>query len=171
LSALVNKKIKVKDIADTRTEFFQAQKVAYQFLARRSHSCLEMKEKLQTRGFSPEVVSSVLEELESKNYLNDRVFAMDWAKKAIEHKHLGPHALRMRLHLKGIDREIIEEILQKIYSETDEEQVAQRAIKKRLEDMRQGHQSSTLGRKLAGYLARKGFTPEVIEKVLKNEIQ
>jgi regulatory protein len=112
-----------------------------------------------------------MKELEARHYLDDRVFALTWAQKVVEHRQLGPLALRTGLHLKGIDREIIEEVLQKIYGCNDEEQVAQRAIKKRLEGMRPGLKSSALGRNLGGYLARKGFTPGVIEKVLRSTEQ
>jgi regulatory protein len=159
----------VKNVASVQKTLIRARRLAYQVLARRDRSRLEIIEKLQRCGFGSDIVTSVIKELEAKAYLNDRHFALSWAQKAVERKQLGPLALERELELKGVDQEIIQEVLQKIRHEISEEQLALRAIKKRLERVRSGGPQS-LGRYLVGYLVRKGFTPEVIEKVLKHDI-
>ena len=146
-----------------------AKKLAYQAIARRDHTRSEMIEKLQKHGFEPEIVSSVIGELEDRAYLDDQLFALNWAQKAVERKQLGPLALQRELELKGIDPKIIRGVLQKICEAVGEEQLAMKAIKKKRQHARGS--GSKAFRYLANYLARKGFTPEVIEKVLKNEVQ
>lgn len=147
-----------------------ARRLAYQALARRDHSRLEIIEKLQRRGFDPAIVSSVVKGLEAENYLNDRLFAITWAQKAMEQKHLGPLALRTGLQMKGIDREVADEVLQRIYGGGEEESCAAKAIRKWLGGIK-GASSAGFRSRLASYLSRKGFTPEVIEKVLKDDIE
>jgi len=163
--------LRLKDLASERI-LNQARSFAYQALARRGHSRRELEEKLQRHGFGAETVSSVLKELETKRYLNDRAFALAWSQKAVEHKFLGPLALQRELELKGIDREIIQEVLEKLYTGTPEEHLAMKAIRRKLAQVR-GGKAKALQRSMAGYLARKGFTSEVIEKVVKrqNDIQ
>ena len=163
LRDLGNKKL--KGAAGGKTALSQARRAAYQILARRGHSRLEGMEKLQRRGFPPRIVSAVIRELEAGHYLDDRLFALTWAQGAVERRHLGPLALRTGLRLKGIDREIIEEVLQKVYAEKDEEQVAVTIGRRRLERMQRGGSEGSR-RRLAGYLMSKGFTSEVIRKVL-----
>ena len=160
----------MKNVVSIQKALTRARRLAYQALARRDHSRLEIIEKLQRCGFGPDVVSSVIQELEAKAYLNDRLFAQSWAQRVVERKQMGPLALQRKLELKGVDPEIIQEVLQRICQGIDEEQLALRAVRRRLERVK-GDEPRTSGRVLAGYLARKGFTPEVIEKVLKNDIQ
>ena len=157
----------LKGAAGGKTALSQARRAAYQILARRGHSRLEVREKLQRRGFPPGIVSTVIKELEAGHYLDDRLFALTWAQGAVERRHLGPLAVRTGLRLKGIDREIIEEVLQKVYAEQDEEQVAGAIGRRRLECMQRGGPEGSR-RRLAGYLMRKGFTSEVIGKVLRS---
>jgi SOS response regulatory protein OraA/RecX len=90
---------------------------------------------------------------------------MAWAKRAVEQKQTGPTALRDGLIQKGIDQEIIEEVLKRVLG-GGEEYWAREAAKKwsaRRKDLR----SAGFEGRLAGYLERKGFTPEAIEKVIK----
>jgi len=157
----------LKGAAGGKTTLTQARRAAYQILARRGHSRLEVMEKLQRCGFPPKIVSTVIKELEAGHYLDDRLFALTWAQGAVKRRYLGPLALRTGLRLKGIDREVIEEILQKVYAEKDEEQVAGAIGRRRLDLMRQNGPEGSR-RRLAGYLMRKGFTSEVIRKVLRS---
>ena len=165
LSDLGNKEL--KGAAGGKTALTQARRAAFHILAHRGHSRLEVMEKLQRREFPPRIVSAVIKELEAGHYLDDRLFALTWAQGAVERRHLGPLALRTGLRLKGIDREIIEEVLQRVYAEKDEEQVAVTIGRRRLERMQPGGPEGSR-RRLASYLMRKGFTSEVIGKVLRS---
>jgi len=148
----------------------RARTLAYRVLARRGYSRRELEEKLQRRGFGAEVISSLLRELEANHYLNDQAFALAWARKAVEQRFLGPLALQRGLELKGIDREIIQEVLEKLYGGTAEEHLALKAMRRRIAQVKAG-KAKTLGSSMAGYLTRRGFTLEIIEKLIKDDIE
>lgn len=115
-------------------------------------------------------MASVLRELETHHYLNDRAFALAWAQKTVERRLLGPFALQKGLELKGIDGEIIQEVVGKLYSGPAEERLAVKAMRKKLAQVKVG-KTKALERSMAGYLARKGFTSEIIEKIIKDDIK
>ncbi len=110
----------------------------------------------------------MLRELEANRYLNDQAFALAWARKAVEQRFLGPLALQRGLELKGIDREIIQEVMEKLYGGTAEEHLALKAMRRRLAQVKAG-KTKAFERSMAGYLTRRGFTSELIEKLIKSE--
>jgi regulatory protein len=163
LNDLQNKGLDRK--AREQTKLSKARQSAYRALSRRGLSRLELIGKLKRRGYTPGIISAVISHLETGQYLDDRAYAFSWAQKAVERRLLGPLVLRAELTAKGIDREVIEEIVQKIYADSEEEHLAIQASQKQL--MRMSDPTSQQSNKrLIGHLMRKGFTSEVIGKVL-----
>jgi regulatory protein len=146
----------------------QAKTLAYRALASQAYSRRELEKKLQRHGFQEEIVTSVLNELETHHYLDDRAFALAWAKKTIAQRFVGPSALQRGLESKGIDRDIIQEVLEKLYGGAAEEHVALKAMRRRLAQVKAG-KSKAFERGMVGYLTRRGFTSEIIEKVVKRQ--
>jgi regulatory protein len=152
----------------SKRSLIRARSFAYRALARRGHTRRELEEKLQRCGFETQTVLSVLQELEADHYLDDRAFALAWVQKMMGQRFLGPLALQRGLESKGIDREIIRDILEKLYSGTAELQLALKAMKRRLAKVK-GGKAKVLERNMAGYLGRRGFTSETIEKLIKRQ--
>jgi regulatory protein len=148
----------------------RAKTLAYQALARRGYSRRELEKKLQGHGFEAETVASVLRELETRHYLDDQAFALAWARKTVAQRFLGPLALQRGLEAKGIARETIQEVLEKLYGGTGEEHLALKVMRRKLAQVKAG-KPKTPESGMAGYLARRGFTSEIIEKLIKNDIQ
>ena len=72
------------------------------YLGRRAHSRLELRRKLQRKGYTAEEVDAVLTRLGELGYLDDAAFArgLVWRRSAGR----GPRALAAELLAKGIDR-------------------------------------------------------------------
>lgn len=98
-------------------------------LARRAHSCYELKNKLLKRNFSADIVNSVLDWLNTKKYLNDADFARQWIHSRMQSKPEGPTALRAGLKKKGIAGSIITEIVNGIDNEIFDEAIQKAADK------------------------------------------
>jgi regulatory protein len=135
---------------------------ALHLLNYRPRSSTEVRKNLEKHGYDPEVIEQVLERLGRSGLVNDRQFAQTWVDNRSEFRPRGRRLLNMELRQKGLDDEAIESAL----SELDEEQLAYQAALKyqrKLQDL----PKPDFRRKLAGFLARRGFGYAVIEPVLE----
>ena len=139
---------------------------AYRSLARRAHSRYELKERLERKKFSHNTIQAVLAELETQKFLDDRAFAMSFARNRLLRRQLGRDRVALELKAKGIAKELIEETLGPLYGAMDEQALAHEALKKRQHMIKRPLTASDY-RKLADFLRRRGFSYEAIRKVLK----
>src|SRR5712691_260056 len=84
---------------------------AYRSLARRAHSRYELQEKLERKKFSHDTIQAVLAELETKKFIDDRAFAMSFARNRLQRRQFGRDRVALELKAKGIAKELIEETL------------------------------------------------------------
>lgn len=85
-------------------------KFALQYLSRREYSKQELIAKLESRGISRAAATEVAEQLEVAHLLSDRRFAEQLVSTRIR-KGYGPFRIRIELQAKGIDAELINEVL------------------------------------------------------------
>lgn len=100
--------------------------VAVAILARRDHSVHEMRQKLKNKGIGEDEITGVISWLQSKNFLNDLVFAQRKAESIFRTKLVGPSYIKIKLKAAGIADNIIEEALAAL---ADEQQWQSRAAK------------------------------------------
>lgn len=119
---------------------------------------------LAKRNADPEVVGRVLDRLAEVGLVDDRAFAEAWVASRQEHKHLSRRALRDELTRKGIDRTIIDDVVAGV--EPDDEYHAAYALAERKARSMSGLAPEVRWRRLAGALARRGFSAGVVTRVL-----
>ncbi len=83
---------------------------ALRLLARREHSVLELRRKLEQRGWRGELLDAVLDSLVEQNLLSDRRFAEVYTRGRIERGY-GPLRIRAELRERGIDGGLAEAAL------------------------------------------------------------
>src|SRR5918996_5826562 len=110
----------------------RAKQHAYRLLSYRSRTAGELRDRLRQKGFGRTLIDEVLHQLEVEGYVNDRKFAGDWARYRLQAKPMGRRRLALELQRRGLDRALIEEVLQEVYSEFDEVTLARQAAQKRL---------------------------------------
>jgi len=137
---------------------------ALKYLSYRARSVKETKVYLTKKGYSEDIIDGVIKYLRERDYLNDLVYAKMWIEDRKERKLFGRNRIRSELILKGIDSNLIEEELAKLYLEEDEEGKAFKVAEKQLKKYKE-FDNSTKKRKLYRYLANRGFNPEVSIKV------
>jgi len=86
-------------------------------LARRPHSCAELKTKLIKKGFDKELIAKLIEELKKKKYLDDEEYTRLFIQDEFKLKKSGPLIIKHKLLSKGIDQVTINDLIQEIYSE------------------------------------------------------
>lgn len=136
---------------------------AYRFLSYRPRSEKEITEKLLER-YDEKTVKKAVKKLKEYKYISDRDFAKSW----VASRLLGrsKKALRIELVKKGVNKEIIEESLSDIDSETEYKNALNLVKSKR---KYQNLTRDEAYKKVGGFLSRRGYSYDVIKKVI-NEI-
>lgn len=83
---------------------------AIAFLAMREHSRFELRRKLARQFHDEALVGAVLDDLETRNLLSDQRFAESYVDQR-SRKGFGPLRIRAELSERGVDNELIAELL------------------------------------------------------------
>ena len=111
-----------------------------------------------------EAAEQILNRLEAVGLVDDEKLARDWVESRQARRYLSRSALRSELQAKGVDRDDIEAALEQV-SRDDELRAARSLAGKKLDAMAGlGHEVKR--RRVAGALARRGFSSDVISRVL-----
>ncbi|MBI2882471.1 MAG: RecX family transcriptional regulator [Candidatus Methylomirabilis oxyfera] len=121
------------------------------------------------RGFTGAELRVALDRLKEEGYLNDRRFATAWARGRLRTKPMGPYRLSRELELKGIESQLVREVMEDVYEE-DEEPVARRAMTGKLSALG-GRTAPSRTASVARFLHRRGFSAEIIRRLLHEEQQ
>lgn len=162
----------IKDIAKAKERTMNR---AATLLAAKPRSIAELRERLLEKSWTnEEIVAGVLQKLEEYGYLNDAQFARDFAASKLRQKAVGKRKLQQTLSQKKLDKEVVENALEKVYEETPESDVVERAIRKRLA-ARGMPQDRDETKKFFDYLLRQGFSFDVVREkmreIAKEEIE
>jgi regulatory protein len=156
--------VKIKDT------FAKARDYAYRILSYRPRSQREIVAKLSRRGFDNETIAKVVDYLIQLNYINDSEFAHAWVESRMSTKPMGLTLLRQELKNKGISNEIIDEVIEGINRDYDEYKVARNLFLNRYK--RYSHlDKAAFRRRIYAYLKRRGFSSEIICKLIQEEIR
>jgi regulatory protein len=140
------------------------------FLETRSRSVLEVRRRLTSAGYRGDLVDGAIARLTELGMLDDEAFARAWVASRDRARPRGERAIREELRQKGVDREIVDLVLEE-RSETAEGELtpdleaAERLVRKnerslaRVADPRQRRQRAY------ALLARNGFDPDVCREV------
>lgn len=144
---------------------------ALRFLAFRPRSESEVRRRLQKKirkhpeaNTPADLIDQVIFKLRSVGYVSDAEFASWWVEQRTSFRPCGKNLLRSELFSKGVARELIEEELAK-YSLEDEISWAGGLVEKRAARYKD-FTAREKREKLGAYLSRRGFSWEVIQRVL-----
>lgn len=84
---------------------------AARFLEARPRSTAEVRRRLASAGYRPELVAQAIERLVELGYVDDEAFARTWVESRDRAHPRGERALRNELREKGVAREIVDEVL------------------------------------------------------------
>jgi len=168
---LVGQILTPKEISDLQNEDERKRgKIsALRILARRDQSEKELQKKLVEKGFSKKAVQWVLSDLKNNRFLNDQTFAEHYAKNRLIQHPAGKRQLAYELKRKGIPESLSEETIEKVYSEFDEEKLAQKLALKKIKTL--GNQPVLKQKKkVSDFLIRRGFDWEIVREILNDLI-
>lgn len=144
----------------------RAHAVALDLLSRKAWTRRDLSARLVRRGAPAALAAAVVADLESRGYVDDRAFAVAWVESRARGRGLGSRRLRAELGAKGVARPLVDEALRDVGALDDEEARARAAALRRVGALKRGT-SAEVGRRLQGYLSRRGFPPEVVRRVMR----
>ena len=134
------------------------------FATLRPRSEKEIKDYLRRKKSPESITEELFKRLNSLELLDDTKFAKWWVEQRQSFSPKTKRVLSNELRIKGIDREIIKEILEEI--EIDELKLAKELIKNKMYKWER-FDPKIKKQKISQYLAGKGFDWNVIQDVLK----
>ena len=142
----------------------QAREKALRFLSNRPRSEWEVRQNLLKAGYGDETIDRVLERLRGVALVDDAAFVRYWIENRAQFKPRGVVALRQELRLKGVDREVIDAVLEE--SAQAEDQAALQAALAKADRYRQLPRPE-FAQKLSAYLMRRGFNYEIVREAVQ----
>lgn len=144
-----------------------AMDTAVRILTSRGHTSSELARKLKSRQIKPDIVSRVVAECERLNYINDAGTAQQYLEE-LKKKGYGRRYVLTAMRKKGLDVEIIEDVLHRGYPESEERENAIIMLKKKLPAFNREKDPYKRKSKIYRYLYNRGFSPEVITAVVNS---
>lgn len=145
---------------------------AAHFLKYRPRSVKEVRDKLKEKKASPEIIERIIATLTEQKFLNDREFARLWVRQRIFLKPKSKRIIALELRQKGIDKEVIEEVL---LDPGEDQEVNDLSQAKKLVSSKihkyKGFQRQEVYQKLGGFLARRGFSWDTIRQSIDEALE
>ena len=128
------------------------------FATLRPRSQKEIKDYLKRKKVHESLTEELFNRLKRLELVNDTAFAKWWVEQRLQFKSKSKRELEFELRNKGIDKEIVAEVLAE--SGVDDVKAAKKLLAR--------YPSKTRQQKI-DYLARKGFAWEVIDRIVSKE--
>lgn len=141
---------------------------ALDLLAVRARSASELRQRLRRRDADALDITWVIERLGAQGYLDDAQFARQYARTRIVGGGVSRRRLQDELYRRGVERETASDAIDETLADVhlDEYSAARDAARKRLRAM--GDLDPAVARRrLYGFLARRGYEPDVVGRVLR----
>ena len=139
------------------------------FISVRPRSAYEITVWLRRKKIPEDMQPALVSTIERLGFINDSEFARWFIEQRLTFRPKGKSALKYELLKKGVDRKIIDEVLER--AEINEEGLALQLLKKR-ESKWKRIDPEELKQKMYEYLARSGFgwdvVKEAVDKFLKS---
>ncbi|MCM8794805.1 MAG: recombination regulator RecX [Candidatus Omnitrophica bacterium] len=147
-------------------EFEKARARAMHLVKIRPRSEAELKDRLLKLRFSEAAAGQVVEEFKARGLVDDAKFARYFAEQKIGAGPVGRRALLEALKSKGIRPETACGVVEEVSSGRPELEMARELAAKRAGSL-QGLKKEAVQRRLFGYLSRRGFSSDVVYKVVR----
>lgn len=138
-------------------------------LSRCAKSECELRLKMQSKGFEPDLIEKAIKTLKEQKYLDDERYCEMYIRDKTNLSNHGVRKIKEALYYKGIAKEIINEKIKMITPESEEERAFILAEKKLL-NIKENDTRKKMA-KLSNYLIGKGFEYETVNKTVRKLIK
>jgi regulatory protein len=140
---------------------------AFSFIGRRHHSTFEIRTKLRQKKYDNDLIEEIIDDLIANKYIDDLEFARLFTDENIRLKLWGKNKIKGELIKRGIDQEIISQVLNEKFPEGNDLENAvglarkkyKILIKRKLDDMK-------IKQKLYAFLSSRGYDYETSKEAV-----
>jgi regulatory protein len=147
-------------------ELNRAKQAALNYLSYRPRTVEELRNQLLTKGFEVDVCSEITFQMQQQGYLDDEEYAKQWVRERKHSRPRGKYLLRQELVRRGIDKDIVDEVIDQELSPDEAIQMIKSLIDKKYRNVRFSDYHE-LKMKMIPFLQRKGFSFDLILSVLE----
>lgn len=144
----------------------QAWNAALRLLEVRPRSEQELRTRLQRKQFLPEQIDTAIKRLRDLELLDDAQFAQLWVTNRQNLNPRGAQALRQELRAKGIDRQVVDEVIETNVDADSEREACADVARRAAHKYTRETDRATYQRKFGGFLQRRGFSFATIKPIL-----
>lgn len=137
---------------------------ALRMLSLRGHCEGDIKNKLLKKRFNSKTIDNVVKECKRLGLIDDAKFAKEYTIE-LKNSGCGIKMIRQKLFRKGVPSELIEEELEKSFSDDDEINSAKTALRKKLPSLKREKDPKKRKEKFYRYMISKGFSYEIIQSL------
>lgn len=134
------------------------------YLSFRPRSVKEAYDYLVRKNFTEDTINHILKRLIDLKFLNDEDFGRLWIESRQKYKGKSKFILKSELRLKGLNRELIDELVSESMDELEAAKIAFEKKKK----LYSKFSKEEFNKKMAAFLSRRGFSYDIIRKLLKD---
>lgn len=142
------------------------------YLSYRPRSEKEIKDYLKEKSSSAKategqerLIESIIEKLKDYKFIDDRAFAKFWLEQRTKFKRRPIRVIEYELNQKGINKNLIEEVLSEFDTKDLDLENAKKLAEKKL-DFYRNLDSKKRREKVMGFLLRRGFNYDIVKKIL-----
>ncbi len=153
------------DVEKIKIEVLKAYTRALKLLSYRPRSEKEIRDRLSRKQFDSLIIDQVISKLKEDNLLNDVEFATWWAEQRQEFRGKSKYVIKRELSEKGVERETIDTA---VTNAKDDYNTAKEFLQRKSR-MFEKYSGDEYRKKVTGFLQRKGFSWDIIQKILKEK--
>lgn len=146
---------------DNKREAFNK---ALDIISFKDNTTYEIRNKLYKKGYDDIIISDVLEKLKEYNFIDDNKYAQSYVNSCLTYKKYGKNKIIYMLKQKGISSSIISNLN---FNNDLEFETAKNVFYKKLSSLDK-YDNNKKKEKLYRHLSSKGYSSEVIMKLLKD---
>lgn len=127
----------------------------------------EVREKMKTRGYLPEVIKEVVVRLLEDKYLNDEHYAEVFIENLKRYKYYGKFMMKKKLWEKKLPKELVDEKLSELVSEDDEKEIAKNFVVKKFGPLKEVRKMEYIDKqKIMRALLSRGFGLDLAKELV-----
>lgn len=120
-------------------------------------------------GYTERIIQNTLERLRSLHYINDEIFARNWAFTSAQSRGHGSKRIEQELTAKGVSESLVREIIRETFGETDETENAKKLLEKRYRG--KNLSDPKILQRAAAFLQRAGYSSKIISDLLGHRLK
>lgn len=144
----------------------EAKTIALNFVSYKQRTKFEVEQKLKQKHYTESEIQKAIEFLEDFGYLDDKKFAKEYLQFALKQKKYSLLRIKNNLFQKGLSKDLIDEVLRDLQVDSQEFENAMNLALKKFQQLVRMNKDNPV-QKVAQYLYSKGFSWEMINKVVE----